>query len=63
MQIRNTTYPVGRAIQLVQAISRDVSARMFDVLRTVNLMKLKYASLHVAVSFSTGAHDSSHQAV
>jgi len=42
-KIRNTTYPVGRAIQLVQAISRDVSARMFDVLRTVNLMKLKYS--------------------
>ena len=43
-QVRNTTYPVARAIQLVMAISRDVASRLFDVLRSLNLMKLRYVS-------------------
>lgn len=51
-QIRNTTYPVQRAVQLVQAVSRDVANRLFEVLRTVNLMKLGYTtSNHVYILY------------
>lgn len=41
-KIRNTKYPIQRALRLVEAISRDVSAQLLKVLGTRRLMYIPY---------------------
>lgn len=41
-KIRNTKYPIQRALRLVEAISRDLSAQLLKVLGTRKLMHVAY---------------------
>ncbi|CAM9594499.1 unnamed protein product [Lampetra planeri] len=41
-KIRNTKYPIQRALRLVEAISRDLSAQLLKVLGTRKLMHISY---------------------
>lgn len=41
-KIRNTKYPIQRALRLVEAISRDLSAQLLKVLGTRRLMMVPY---------------------
>ena len=41
-KIRNTKYPIQRALRLVEAISRDVSTQLLKVLGTRRLMYIPY---------------------
>ena len=41
-KIRNTKYPIQRALRLVEAISRDVSSQLLKVLSTRRLMYIPY---------------------
>lgn len=41
-KIRNTKYPIQRALRLVEAISRDLSAQLLKVLGTRKLMHIAY---------------------
>ena len=41
-KIRNTKYPIQRALRLVEAISRDVSSQLLKVLGTRRLMYIPY---------------------
>ena len=41
-KIRSTKYPIQRALRLVEAISRDLSAQLLKVLGTQRLMSIPY---------------------
>lgn len=41
-KIRNTKYPIQRALRLVEAISRDLSSQLLKVLGTRKLMHVAY---------------------
>ena len=41
-KIRNTKYPIQRALRLVEAISRDLSAQLLKVLNTRRLVNIPY---------------------
>lgn len=41
-KIRNTKYPIARALKLVQAISRDLNERLLHVLGTFGLMHVSF---------------------
>lgn len=41
-KIRNTKYPMQRALKLVEAISRDMSSQLFKVLGTRRLMHIPF---------------------
>jgi dynein heavy chain 1 len=41
-KIRNTKYPTQRALRLVEAISRDLSAQLLKILGTRRLMMVPY---------------------
>lgn len=50
-KIRNTKYPIQRALRLVEAISRDLSSQLLKVLGTRKLMHVAYEEFE-KVSFS-----------
>ena len=41
-KIRNTRYPIQRALRLVEAISRDLSSQLLKVLGTRRLMHISF---------------------
>ena len=51
-KIRNTKYPIQRALRLVEAISRDLSSQLLKVLGTRKLMHVAYEEFE-KVSFNT----------
>lgn len=50
-KIRNTKYPIQRALRLVEAISRDLSSQLLKVLGTRKLMHVAYEEFE-KVSFN-----------
>lgn len=50
-KIRNTKYPIQRALRLVEAISRDLSSQLLKVLGTRKLMHVAYEEFE-KVSFT-----------
>lgn len=51
-KIRNTKYPIQRALRLVEAISRDLSSQLLKVLGTRKLMHVAYEEFEkVGVGF------------
>lgn len=55
-KIRNTKYPIQRALRLVEAISRDLSSQLLKVLGTRKLMHVAYEEFEKVsrVSASSG---------
>lgn len=49
-KIRNTKYPIQRALRLVEAISRDLSAQLLKVLGTRKLMHVAYEEFEKVMS-------------
>jgi len=49
-KIRNTKYPIQRALRLVEAISRDVSSQLLKVLGTRRLMYIPYEEFEKVMS-------------
>ena len=49
-KIRNTKYPIQRALRLVEAISRDVSAQLLKVLGTRRLMYIPYEEFEKVIN-------------
>lgn len=47
-KIRNTKYPIQRALRLVEAISRDLSSQLLKVLGTRKLMHVAYEEFEKA---------------
>lgn len=56
-KIRNTKYPIQRALRLVEAISRDLSSQLLKVLGTRKLMHVAYEEFEKVQSWfcDTGA--------
>lgn len=56
-KIRNTKYPIQRALRLVEAISRDLSAQLLKVLGTRKLMHIAYEEFEkVLITTMTGLY-------
>lgn len=56
-KIRNTKYPIQRALRLVEAISRDLSSQLLKVLGTRKLMHVAYEEFEkVGVVFFLSQH-------
>ncbi|XP_077870638.1 cytoplasmic dynein 1 heavy chain 1-like [Saccoglossus kowalevskii] len=51
-KIRNTKYPIQRALRLVEAISRDLSAQLLKVLGTRRLMHITFDEFEKVMSAS-----------
>ena len=49
-KIRNTKYPIQRALRLVEAIFRDVSSQLLKVLGTRRLMYIPYEEFEKVTS-------------
>ena len=54
-KIRNTKYPIQRALRLVEAISRDLSSQLLKVLGTRKLMHVAYEEFEKVCSGFCGA--------
>ena len=50
-KIRNTKYPITRALRLVEAISRDLSSQMLKVLGTRRLMHIQFEDFEKVRTF------------
>lgn len=50
-KIRNTKYPIQRALRLVEAISRDLSSQLLKVLGTRKLMHVAYEEFEKVCSW------------
>ena len=50
-KIRNTKYPIQRALRLVEAISRDLSSQLLKVLGTRKLMHVAYEEFEKVLVF------------
>lgn len=57
-KIRNTKYPIQRALRLVEAISRDLSSQLLKVLGTRKLMHVAYEEFEKVCSWFCGAGSS-----
>lgn len=49
-KIRNTKYPLERALELIEAISRDLTAQMLKILGTRRLMHIPFAEFELVIS-------------